>query len=479
MAANPRRRRRAATVLALGAVLSACADDVGTVTKAPDTTTARTTSSTRERSDSGSGKRSGSTADVEVTTTTSPFGDTIDLSRAPDVLIVDSTGVFYFSDLRKPAVVRADATDSNGGTFEVSPDGTLVAVAVPGDAVRPARLELVSATDGRQVRSFDIDADTFGLVGWSPDSAAVATAGRNTAYAAYRLDGTVQPLTNRPERGGVVWARGAATSVVDCAGCSPDQLTDSDNVPVAIAQPSDSNNEYLAGTWNPDTGTVDRFEGDWGRAADADACPVFTIIRSRVGETNAVAVYGVDRRVIVPIPEPRPAGNCPLPAPDGTRAAFALADGGTAVVDTTTGRTAKVARQGVPLAWSKDGTEVLVQGNGTFRVSADGSGGKEASVTLRSACPIGRAGKVLASTDTGLVVYDVDTDSAKDLGPFRLGETCSVSADGTWAVSGSTLVDLSAHAATTLRRTDPRGRALSGRIQFVDPSWSGTPRSSS
>jgi hypothetical protein len=135
-----------------------------------------------------------------------------------------------------------------------------------------------------------------------------------------------------------------------------------------------------------------------------------------------------------------------------------------------------VARQGAPLAWSADGDELLVQGNGTFVVASDGSGGKEASVKIRAFCEVGAAGKVLAEVtgatqaDSGLVLYDISRNSATKIGEASLGRTCDVSKDGGWVVTGTTIVDLEEAAFTQLTRVDSKGSYIRGEPIFPDRS---------
>lgn len=457
-------RLRTLTAIIAAGLLAACSGDDGTTVTRSTDATPRTTGSTAGDRGSTTTEPEQEAEEDESTPTTSKFGDTIDLSDAPPIVIGDSRGVYYFADLLKPPAERAVIDGTRGSNYVISPDGTTVAVSLPGDAVRPARIDLVSIETGKAVQSFDVDADTVSLSSWAPDSTAIAGSTTDAGYAAYRIDGTVQTLTNPV--GDVLWARGASTSIVDCSNCSGDQQVETDNTPVVIAQPS-PDGTYIAGTWNPDSGTVDQFEGDWGLSADAERCTTTTIVRGRVGGNAAVALYHLERRTIHPIPEPV-YGTCPVPSLDGKSSAFALEDGGTAVVDAS-GKVTTVARQGVPLAWSKDGKTVVVQGNGTFLVAADGSGGREASVSLTSLCPISDSGKVLARTTEELVVYDIGTDSAVSVGDLSTGDRCSVSADGTWVASSTTLVDLTKGASTNLRRTLTDGTTLRGDIVFIEP----------
>lgn len=201
-------------------------------------------------------------------------------------------------------------------------------------------------------------------------------------------------------------------------------------------------------------------------------CTRFTLMSGYVGDGQKSAVFDADSGKVMPIEAYDRNAGCPVASPDGTRVAVALASGGTISVDVATATPTLVARQGRPLAWSKDGSTLVVQGNGTFLVGPDGAGGKAASVTISRLCPLGTTGTLLAEVTgatpetTGLARYDIATDSASFIGKFGLDRTCDVSADGRWVVTSDVIIDLDESAATALRRNDPDGNKINGERRF-------------
>src|SRR5262249_49138484 len=151
---------------------------------------------------------------------------------------------------------------------------------------------------------------------------------------------------------------------------------------------------------------------------------------------------------------------------------------GVVVVDLSNGKLTTVTRQGKPIAWSKDDSKLLVSGGGTFVVAADGSGGKKASVDLQSACVIPASGEVLAgvvdatTTQRELVLYDIASDSARNVGAGQISARCEVSSDGRWLLEYNTLVDLQTAQAGAVTLKTANGSTTSGTLHFAGPSVS-------
>lgn len=457
-----------AALLCLAGLLSSCGgDDEPAASK-------RSRSTTTEATDDGDAEPPSST--VPATTTTSKLGDTIDVSKAPPVVLATSDSVWYFEDLMDAPERRVGPIANRGESYEVSPDGTRVATITPGDAIRPTNVELLEVESGESLASFDIQADTAALYPWSPDSEAVMARATqsNSEIVVYRADGTSEvtpPLVNRLP----AWVRGTGpTSAVTCEDCYGVQLTDSSLRPVALGLlPAGGG----TGRYDPETDAFVPFPGQWGTSElSAEACAEVTTMTGYVGSDAVAALYSVDLDTVIQVEELNRNYPCPLPSPDGTLAAVVLASGGAAVVDLESGELVTVARQGVPVAWSADGEKVLVQGNGTFTVAADGSGGKESSVQLGVMCAVGETGTVLAQATNPttraneLVLYDIGKDSSSVVSDrLPLGDTCQLSGDGNWLLTDGVLVDLKSKAATTLRRSDDEGNGLSGTFSFLTP----------
>lgn len=457
-----------ALTLASSLIVASCGDD------AEPTRADAGTPTTRRSSTSAGGSEALSSTSTSTSTTTTPLEDTIDLADAPPVLFVGDNDANYFEDLLEKSVVRVGPL-AQYQSYLISPDAKMYALASPGDAVRPSRIELISIKTGKAVSSFDVDADRVTLSEWSPDSTAVVARGAND-WITYRTDGSSQPVEG--STGSVPgWATGdSLTSAVECSQCSRFQLIDSDDHPVLVVVGL-SGDGPEAGIYDPDDATIVPFEGEWATArVQAAECTRFTVLTASIDGESVQALYDVDTGAIHTIEPVRGGSDCPVPSHDGRKVALAMQAGGTVVVDAATGSPVLVARQGAPLAWSADGDELLVQGNGTFVVASDGSGGKEASVKIRAFCEVGAAGKVLAEVtgatqaDSGLVLYDISRNSATKIGEASLGRTCDVSKDGGWVVTGTTIVDLEEAAFTQLTRVDSKGSYIRGEPIFPDRS---------
>lgn len=432
----------------------------------------------------------GNTAHLDTTSSTSSTipaitttaGD-VDLSRSPALVEGDQATAHFFEHAADPPTVTVGPL-TRPDLFVFSPDSRYAAVTHAGDAVRKARVELVETDTGRAVETVEVDADQSEVRYWSPDSAAVLVGGRSGTgtytWGSYGVDGSTQTLTSNFVSTMPYWGRGASqTKVVDCSTCSRVlQLMTSKGVPVSVAgtrQPSDGG--IQAGRYDVDTGAIIRFDGELGsQGLYGEACGRFATINGRSASPGGAPIYALydsDSGRVIPSVAPK---GCPVVSNDGTRAALGLADGSTSVYDLATGTPVQVARQGVPVAWSKDDSKLVVNGNGTFVVASDGSGGKAASITITTFCSIGATGTLLAvdSTSPGgaaLVHYDIATDSAKSLGKGQLNAACEVSRDGDWLVSDRTLVDLASgrSATLTVRVTAGDRTTDGGDVHFRDP----------
>jgi putative cell wall-binding protein len=160
-----------------------------------------------------------------------------------------------------------------------------------------------------------------------------------------------------------------------------------------------------------------------------------------------------------------PVAHCPVPSPDGARVAYPTRgnfDGPLEVAELGTGDTHEVANVGRPVAWSADGTELVVRGNGTFVVAADGSGDAEvAAVDLldgnsisgrASYCRAGHSGLILASTGSGgTALLDIAANEVLAEVDTALNRVCTI-AEGRWVLAGSLLADLRTGTLTELPR---------------------------
>lgn len=411
-----------------------------------------------------------------TTTTTSPFGDTIDVSGAPPVLFTNAEALYLFEDLSEPAEVRVGPLEQTE-SFLLSPDGAVAAVGRAGDAVRDARVELISMETGEALQTFEVDSDTLRVERWSPDSQVALVRGE-TGLFTYRLDGETKEVTGSRDTYDV-WATGeSGTVALTCEDCSGVQAIGASGTPVAIAV-SGRGDTVVAGTFDVDAGKIVPFDGVWG-SAPAYArlrCTGFVPMSAQIGDVEENALYDVDGGRVIQVEGEMRSETCPVTANDGSKAAMAMQDGSVVVVDSASGETTQVARQGSPMAWSADDSTVVVNGNGTYLVAADGSGGGEASIDIQSACPLDEPGTALVAvagspgvSTAELALYDIDADSAVTLGALAMGAGCEVSEDGGWALTDDLLIDLEELVATRLDRQDADGRSINSEKRFLAPA---------
>lgn len=362
--------------------------------------------------------------------------------------------------------------------FLLSPDNRLVAVEHSGDAVHKARLEIVSTDTGKVKHAFELDADGVSAAMWAPDSTSVLAGARSAAgaytWAMYEADGTSHALNGFSQAQSVktvLWIQGAGgITAWDhlCPNCGDgaQQLMKSSGSPVVVDWffgPNPGTNRFFDirwGVYDPTTDAIAPFDGVYGSDVRIDregalGCGRFAVISlSSATGPSPGGIFDADSGKIIPLEFTTASAACPVASNNGRLVAIQSTDG-VRVVDLATGVQTAVAREGHPIAWSKDDKKVVVEGNGTFSVAADGSGGAPASATLQSHCTVGKTGTLItsaAATASGgsllstvdMVAYDPSADSASQLGKGQLvvGASCAVSSDGKWMLTNNTLVDL-------------------------------------
>ncbi len=391
----------------------------------------------------------------------------LDVARTPPIVIAHIEGG---TDIRwadhvggREKVIEAAKT---GETITLSPDRQKAVISRPGDAVRKARLEIITSATGKPVASFDLPVDSISVQTWSPDStafSAITRRGNVSTGMVFRVDGSSDAVDTKfsvsVNRG--LWARGSTGTVLTFSSSTApvSQLVNSKGDPVALLYQGDgATGRY--GRYDDGAGTVVAFADDW---QPSEACGRFGLLRKYLTTAGApsrwaYAVYAADDDTITPLDGVNGNPVCPLSSHDGTRVAYQSELGGVTVLDRRSGTTVESARQGTPLAWSSDDKKLLVNGNGTFVVAADGSGGRQASVAIFQFCEIGTTGAVLARMSDGSAVrYDIGEDTAETLGAveFRTDSPCETSADGRWVVAGRTVVDISNGHSSVIRAITP------------------------
>ncbi len=358
----------------------------------------------------------------------------------------------------------------------LSPDAKHYATAKRADAVRAAGLDIISTATGKSERSFEIDATTVTAFSWSPDSSAVLVRETKPAaqsWSVYRLDGTTQTVATTYQPGGSLdtkWAIGPdGATWSECASfqgqCYPGfQLTTTRHVPVYLAYAQDTK---VFGRFDVAKRVLSPLEGAGATATGATACGRYALLyRLVVGSgQKPFAVYDSDTGKVNLVPDT--STGCPVVSSTGSKMAFSTAVAPISV-DVTTGKATDIAREGKPIAWSKDERQVLVQApTGTFRVAADGSGGSETSVRLAKTCVVGTTGKVIASAIAGgVVLYDVGADSATKVSTNGLDETCLVTDDGKWAYTIGELYDIKASRAAPLEVRVNDQKQMTGKFAW-------------
>jgi hypothetical protein len=476
-------RSRWAALATVTLFATACSTGSNTSGVTATSSTGGTTTSTSDETTTTTSTPDETTTSTSVETTTSASETTLpgELSGITPIVAGDGSTLYYYDHLsNSPPVTIGPLTEPDH--YLLSPDGRYAAVEHSGDAIRKARLEIVATDTGTPVLSIDFDADGVTASAWSPDSTAVLAAPRSTtnpsSAAVYRIDGTSQPLAGdavcADSRQELLWVQGGSGVTVlqneECGITGPAktdavQLMTSKGEPVAVYSYLDLSAvhldpqgqlQYAGSTGRFDVasgGKLIPFEGLFGNNFDRlVGCGRFAILATSESTSGGQVTYGLydsDSGTITPIdlkPETR---YCPIASNQGTLVAYEATDG-VRVLDLATGNQTQIAREGYPVAWSKDNSKVLVQGNGTFVVAADGSGGKPASIALQEFCVAGNTGTVItvvgelsSFSPVDLLEYDIATDIAKPIGKGQLdSDVCEASSDGNWVVAGHTVIDL-------------------------------------
>ena len=471
--------RRAVAGGLCGVVVATIASCGGGNSEHADTTTSRASATTGR---GGSSTTGGDTTTTTGSATVTPEG--LDLAETPALFTLlgrsgptESRLARFEHAAAEPEIVLEGAS---GSELTMSPDLRHVAVTSRGDAVRGARLEIVSASTGEIEAAFETDADLVTVQQWAPDSSTLVLWQRRaseTTFGAYRVDGTEIDLGSDRivSISRLVWAtkRGVVTAMIwEPSSTPPITLRASDGELVLVTQGYNIEHGYY------DTATEEITPHGEGYVT-RQACGRFALLDRPTESGREVAVFDADTREVVEVGTGDPGPTCPVASNDGTQVAVEI-DGGVNVVDLDTGRSRQVARQGLPLAWGGDDTSLLVSGNGLFVVAADGGGGGEASVDLGSyACIVGTTGTIITVDQQRVVVrYDIATDSSEVLGvgsPIQREHLCQVSTDRKWLLVNTTLVDLAGgHAsAWTPSPTQLLELPQVGALFFGEASWIG------
>jgi hypothetical protein len=417
-------------------------------------------------------------------------------SEAPPVVVKATDGLpawYLANPLAKKGEEGLVEEDEDVIAVAMAPDARHLALTHEPTAVDPGFVEVLDLETGSTVNEIEYEGDGISNVVWAPDGSALAFDAREAHHATFvGGETTTFPLDEGalgrvadslvvssddesaafaaclyPREitpGGGVDAPlltvvtvgdepGEVTVYGECDHLS--QLTDEGDA-VAMAVVDGQLQRILpSGELEPAATPVPESapDGSCGGSTISESTPHLLKWSGDVDGEHRAWVYSLRADTFIEVPLSQ--GDCPVPSPDGEKFALAVFESdrqSTVVADFTTGEVVEVARTGRPIAWSAEGDQVLVEGNGTFVVEADGSGGDEASVQLSVStfaagayCRAGDSGLVvLNGEDVGLVLYDVSDDEAIPFPKSRysLSQPCYVSADGRWLISGHFLIDL-------------------------------------
>ncbi len=438
------------------------------------------TSSSRGATTSTPEEATASTPDQTSTSTTEETTTPGALTTKAPIVAGDTTTLYYFDHVSNSPLATIGPLPEPDH-FLLSPDGRYAAVEHSGDALRKARLEIVATDTGTSVVSVDVDSDGVTAWAWSPDSTAVLAAprsGTTGSWVVYRIDGTSHSLAAdavcTDPRLAPLWVRGQSGDSVlqyrECGTGTPAtvedavQLITSKGEPVSVLSYMDLGSIHLGpqgqaqyagstGRYDLASGQFIPFDGPFGNNFDhLLPCGRLATLKTSESTSGGQVTYGLydsDSATITPVDVKVDSQHCPIASNKGTLVAFESTDG-VRVVDLATGNQTPIAREGYPIAWSKDDSKVLVQGNGTFVIAADGSGGEAASIALQEFCRAGNTGTVITVAGeqssflpVDLLAYDIATDSAKSIGKGLLdSDVCEASSDGNLLVMGHTVIDL-------------------------------------
>ncbi|WP_299519999.1 hypothetical protein [uncultured Serinicoccus sp.] len=384
----------------------------------------------------------------------------------------------WLDDPSAPVVVQLELDEPLDEVYEVSPDGTLIATWVEGTAMDPNRFDVLDIRTGEVVASVEdtTPSQMIDLI-WSPDSRSFRFNSGSSAVL-HRLGGQTFRTDDVRRARSVGFASGpAATEWIRCSprlerylvtDQSGDGEADVDESCVSMGQMVDRDGEWLvlgarspgeippsgaqlvavrAGEEAKDLNVAAGIDGDDSFGYDVRGCGPFGIVTNVNYDGGQTYLFDSSTDRLVPAAGLQ-ADECPVGSSDGDRVAYASSEGPVNVLTISSGTVVEVARSGRPIAFGRDGMQVLVDGGGTFRTSVDGSGGQEASVQAtptsglsRSYCRVGDTGEVVILTNAGLVVYDVTEDTSFDVVGFGIPDSCSLSAEGSWFLAGPVLID--------------------------------------
>ena len=380
----------------------------------------------------------------------------------------------------------------------ISANGRLAAVVRPQDAVNRGGVTVIDVKSGKEVDRIDVDDARILAVMWSPDSKAILVSG-SEKLSLHRISGATASSAGGDSTYGnslgvnvgfssdgdtVSAATGAGLLVADNRSGYFDPIArtavvaqlDDGGTPAVLYADTDASSLHRQTFRAVAGGTSRSLSADFPTSnLQSRACGRFLTWERRDGTTYRWMVYDVtdDAEIDVGDASTTRQLDCPVVSPDAKQLAFAF-DDGVYVVDLASRKRTKVAREGVPISWSADSASLLVEGNGTFVVRPDGSGGKKANIAptttaSRIACRVADTGSVLFATESGLALFDVGANSARSVATSTsvgLDANCATSTDGTWLLTGSLLVDVRHATGSTLDYRSTQGFPYSPRFRW-------------
>ncbi len=394
----------------------------------------------------------------------------------------------YMAAGRRPVV--PDGLGTSNSDAAVSPDVTMVAIPHAQTAVKAASIDIVDLKTASVRETVEAKAGDISGLDWSPDSTAIDFSAGGDIYL-HRIGGATASLPSQSaysraagslasgfssdgtnvalvvtERGIITIGAGGATVLPNTALSGNEagaQLSNADGQPVTVGYVvTKKRNQYglivnasiTPARFTP-TGKAVAIKTPAGPSLSwtmlpgiSPSCGRLEYMRVPNSSSTQAYLYDPETDAVVPLDPAELSGDlpCPLLSPDGKLAAARASDG-VAVIDMSSGKSVNVAKIGAPVAWNADSTKVLVQGNGTFIVAADGSGGGDAAVQASQAaypmCAVGDTGKVIVDSGSGVSLLDLATNKARRLGVGQLGASCSVQGSGNrWVISGGYVIDV-------------------------------------
>ncbi|MEZ5240038.1 MAG: hypothetical protein R2716_14160 [Microthrixaceae bacterium] len=498
----PLRRLLPAALGALALVAASCGGDEAA--EPEDTSPTSQATTTAEAGDDGadSGDQGASAAELDdapalVATSQANLGSLLNPSEAnelPAGMLNEGPRLplAYMSDPTAEVVItNLDLEDDEDEV--AAPLATRVAKPVLGTAVSGNTFEVTDVETGEVIDTHDFGTDRFGTFIWAPDDSAYFDAAGKPRVL-HRVGGGTASAESDNQIGQLAFAAnddttemltcfaeltrftvgddedsGEASGTDECDAVA--QTFDEDGNPVALYTANGKLYRLDAGAEPAellDVGAVSRgtfneiglqtcadtvqvvFSGDVGRPP--------AIYDPRTGSLTETPTIAAEGDVIL---DEGNARLCPVMSPERDKMAIVAKDSTIQVVDVESGEAVKVAESGDPVAFGSDAETLLVYGNGTFLVAADGSGGEEASAqvspggaAVREMCAVGSTGKALLLTESGVVLFDIDADEATETPGTEIGPGCSTTPDGEYVVTNSLLVRTSDGEAAALPGID-------------------------